>query len=421
MVRSGQTKTVFSLFLFFLALGIFFRVYDLGGRNLWTDEAWVALAAIQPTPSAALQAGKSTPPLYLLTVWGMGQIFGRSDTVLRLTSFILGLGTLLLFWPLALALLPPGRALTAFGLASVSERLVYFSKELKQYSADIFFAVLIFLLVERQIRRQGQAGWLLFTVLIALGLGYAHPLIFILPVAALVLWWELPQARKALYLAFGALSLIFIGYYWFFFRGQVDPELLIYWQADFPDVTCGRNFACWLGAGLSRFGRYFFTDWGAPLGLVFLVSGLLFFYREHKARVIWYFFGPILAALAAAFAQRYPFMGHAGGVRLMMFNAPMLYLVTGAGVAAIFNWLWQRREMVTKENKILFTPHPSKGEEIIKNPTLSLEVKENIPRRTLVTWRQSCWNNFFGSGSFWLQPVNALAGKSSSPGESGRN
>ena len=178
MVRSGQTKTVLSLFLFFLAVGFFFRVYDLGERNLWTDEAWVALAASQPTPSAALQAGKSTPPLYLLTVWGMVQLLGRSEIVLRLTSCLLGLGTLILLWPLLRALLPPWYALTAFVLASVSYRLVYFSKELKQYSADIFFAVLIFFLVERQLQRQGRDGWLWFTALLALGLGFSHSLVF---------------------------------------------------------------------------------------------------------------------------------------------------------------------------------------------------------------------------------------------------
>ncbi len=231
-------------------------------------------------PAAVLQEGKSTPPLFLLTVWGMVQVLGRSETALRLTSCLLGLGTLLLLWPLAQALLPPWRALTVFALASVSPRLVYFSKELKQYSADIFFAVLVFWLVERQLRRQGQGGWLLLTVLLAMGLGYSHPLVFILPVAALVLWWELPQARKAVYFSFGALGLIFFGYYWFFFRGQVDPELLIYWQADFPDLTCGTDFLCWLGAAWSRFGRYFFSDWGAPLGLIFLVAGLVYFLRS---------------------------------------------------------------------------------------------------------------------------------------------
>jgi 4-amino-4-deoxy-L-arabinose transferase-like glycosyltransferase len=336
---SGQKNIVIIVFLVLLALGIFFRVYGLGERNLWIDEAWVALAATQPTPAEVLKEGKSTPPLYLLTVWGMVQVFGPSETALRLTSCLLGIGALLLFWPLALALLPPVGALTAFGLASVSERLVYFSKELKQYSADVFFAVLVFFLVERQIRRQGDGGWLWFTLLLALGLGFSHPLVFILPVAALVLWWELPEARNTLYLSFGALGLFFILYYWFFFRGQVDPELLIYWQDDFPDVTCGTNFLCWLGAGWSRFGRYFFSDWGVLLGLVFFVAGLGYFLKSSKPRVVWYFFGPLLAALAAAFAQRYPFMGRAGGVRLMMFSAPILYLVTGAGIWAIFDWL----------------------------------------------------------------------------------
>ena len=344
MVHARQSKIILILFLFFLALGIFFRVYDLGQRNLWTDEAWVALAATQPTPSAVLQAGKSTPPLYLLTVWGMVQDCGRSETTLRLASCLLGLGTLLLLWPLVQALLPPWSALTAFALGSVSNRLVYFSKELKQYSADIFFAVLLFFLVERQLQRQGQNGWLLFTALLALGLGFSHPLVFIMPVAGLVLWWKLPQARKAIIFSFSALALTFFVYFWFFFRGQVDPDLLVYWQCDFPDMTCGRDFICWLGAGWSRFGRYFFNDWGAPLGFVFLVSGLIFFSRSNERRVIWYFFGPILAALAAAFAQRYPFMGHAGGIRLMMFSAPMLIIVTGAGIAAMFSWLWGRRK-----------------------------------------------------------------------------
>jgi hypothetical protein len=50
-------KTIAVLFLLFLALGNFFRVYRLGARTLWTDEAWVALAATQPTPDAVLQGG----------------------------------------------------------------------------------------------------------------------------------------------------------------------------------------------------------------------------------------------------------------------------------------------------------------------------------------------------------------------------
>lgn len=390
--RSRQKTIILILFLFLLALGSFFRVYGLGERDLWTDEAWAALAATQSTPAEVLREGKSTPPLYLLTVWGMGQVFGHSETALRLTSCLLGLGTMLLFWPLALALLPPWRALLTFALVSVSDRLVYFSKELKQYSADIFFAVLLFLLVERQIRRRGEDGWLWFTVLLALGLGFSHPLVFILPVAALVLWWEVPQTRRALYLSFGALGLIFLGYYWLFFRGQVDPELLIYWQVDFPDLTCGTDFVCWLGGAWSRFGCYFFSDWGALLGMVFLLSGLGYFFRSPTPRVIWYFFGPLLAALAAAFARRYPFMAHAGGVRLMMFSAPMLYLVTGAGLGAIFAWLWRRPSSAAPPDNNVSLPHPSREERVQKTGILS-------------HWYRIVGILFAAVVAFWLQPV----------------
>ena len=108
-------------------------------------------------------------------------------------------------------------------------------------------------------QRQGRGGWLLFTVLLAVGLGFSHPLVFILPVAALVLWWKLPQARSKVYFIFRRLGLIFFGYYWFFFRGQVDPELLIYWQADFPDVNLRHGILlCWLGAGLEPVRALFF-------------------------------------------------------------------------------------------------------------------------------------------------------------------
>ncbi len=82
-------------------------------------------------------------------------------------------------------------------------------------------------------QRQGRDGWLLFTALLAIGLGFSHPLVFIFPVAALVLWWKLPQARSAVLFSFTALALVFFGYYWFFFRRQVDPDLLVYWQVRF--------------------------------------------------------------------------------------------------------------------------------------------------------------------------------------------
>lgn len=339
----GQNRPLWLVLLLVVALGIFFRLYGLGERDLWTDEAWVALAVQQSSPAAVLQAGKSTPPLYLLTVWALVQRWGHSETILRLTSWAFGVGTLFLFWILARRLLKPGAAMAALTGVAISTRLVYFSKELKQYSADAFFTVLALVLLERIIHHQGRRGWLALTFALAVGMGYSHSLIFTIPIVALILWWRLPRERWRLLAAFGTLALVFAGYYRFFFQGQVDPELVYYWQEDFPDLTGLKALMLWFLSAWGRYLRYFWGDWGWMAGLGFLVVGLLTLFRNAQKRVVLYFLGPLGLTLAAAFLHRYPFMGHAGGNRLMLFSAPLLYLVVGVGVMAVVAWVWRQQ------------------------------------------------------------------------------
>ncbi len=64
-VYPGPTLPAVAVALIF-GVAVYFRLHDLGARDLWTDEAWVALAAMQPTAREALAAGQSTPPFYLL-------------------------------------------------------------------------------------------------------------------------------------------------------------------------------------------------------------------------------------------------------------------------------------------------------------------------------------------------------------------
>ena len=141
-------------------VAVYFRLYELGARNLWTDEAWVALAAMQPTAAAALAAGQSTPPFYLLTVWAMVQLWGHGEAVLRGLSWLFGVGTLFLIWRLSRLLVEVPAALLALAAVAFSPIMVYYSKELKQYSGDAFFAVLALWLAERLRARQGRRGWL---------------------------------------------------------------------------------------------------------------------------------------------------------------------------------------------------------------------------------------------------------------------
>ncbi len=255
------------------AVGVVFRLSDLAARDLWTDEAWVALAALKASPAAALAAGQSTPPLYLLTVWAAAHLFGGQEWVLRSLSLAFGIGTLAVIWRLARALTSRRVSLLALAVVACSPIMVYYSKELKQYSGDAFFAVLAFYLVERLRASGGRRGWTALALTGLLGLGFSHTLVFCLPAAGLILWRSLPAARSRLTLLGGLWVLAFGAYYFLFFRRGMDPELVAYWAQDFPDFSGLGGFFIWLGGALYRYFWYFLGEWGPIWGPPFLLAG----------------------------------------------------------------------------------------------------------------------------------------------------
>ena len=326
-------------------VAVFFRLYELGSRNLWTDEAWVALAAMQPTAQAALAAGQSTPPFYLLSVWAMVQLWGHSELVLRSLSCLFGVGTLWLIWRLSRLWVEVPAAALALAAVAFSPIMVYYSKELKQYSGDAFFAVLMLWLAERLLARQGRRGWLALALAGVVGLGFSHALVFTLPVVGAVLWFTLPPARRPRLACMGILWVLAFGAYFFLFiRREMDPELVEYWGQDFPNLSGLVPFFQWLGPALYRYFWYFLGEWGVVWGPLLLAAGLVVMVRRGQARVLLYLGGPLLLALGAACLHRYPFMAHYGGNRLLLFSAPVLYLIVAAGAWAVFAWLWRRRQ-----------------------------------------------------------------------------
>jgi 4-amino-4-deoxy-L-arabinose transferase-like glycosyltransferase len=326
-------------------VAVYFRLYNLGGRDLWTDEAWVALAAMQPSARAALAASQSTPPFYLLTVWAAAQLWGHSEIVLRGLSFGFGVGTLVLIWRLGCALLEIPAAMLAMAAVAFSPIMVYYSKELKQYSGDAFFAVLMVWLAERLRTAQGGRGWLALALAGVVGLGFSHALIFTLPIIGAILWATLPPDRRSrLVLVGAAWILAFATYYVVFIRREVDPELVAYWTQDFPNFSGLVPFIMWWGSALYRYFWYFLGEWGMFWGPVLLAAGMVVLVRQGRTRVLLYLAGPLLLAFAAACLHRYPFMAHYGGNRLMLFSAPVLYLIIAAGGWAVFAWLWLRRQ-----------------------------------------------------------------------------
>jgi len=331
-----------------LGVAVLLRLWDLGERNLWTDEAWVALAALAPSPGEALTLGRSTPPFYILSLWVLAQVFGGSEAVLRSLSFGFGVGAVILFWFAVRRLVPPATSLVGLTLVAVSPILVYFSKELKQYSGDAFFAVLVVWLAERLKDRPDNSAWLSLALMGSVALGFSHGAVFVLPAVLGVLWLEIPQPQRLRVVGLGGFWILAVAaFFVLFYRRQVDPELVAYWAGDFPDFSGWTPFLLWLGGALGRYFHYFFhyffsTSWGWLWGAVFAATGLVALTRKGPRCLLIYWGGPLLLALVAAALHRYPFMGHFNGSRLLLFSAPWLYLIAAAGLIAVFSWLWRR-------------------------------------------------------------------------------
>jgi len=326
-----------------MGLAVLWRLSDLGARNLWSDEAWVALAVLKPTVREALTAGQSTPPFYLLGVRLLAQVFGGSEVVLRSLSLAFGVGTVVLFWPLARRLASPAAAWLGLAAVTAAPVLVYFSKELKQYSGDAFFAVLVCLLAERFLQRPGPGRLTLLALSGAVGLGFSHPLIFVLPAVALAAYAGAPVWRRSLLAVAGLWAASFLGYYLIFFRHQVNPELVSYWSGEFPDFSSLPAFLTWLAGALARYFHYFFGDiaaWWAPVALA---AGLWACPPPGRTRLLLYLGGPLLMAFLAAALHRYPFMANYNGSRLLLFSAPFLYLGVAAGVVWVMARLGEGR------------------------------------------------------------------------------
>ncbi|MBM4285566.1 MAG: hypothetical protein FJ128_10000 [Deltaproteobacteria bacterium] len=325
------------------AAAVGFRLFDLAARNLWTDEAWVALAALQPTAAQVLAQGQSTPPLYLLTLWLLAQALGGGEAVLRSLSFAFGVGAVFLAWPLARALATPAAAWLTLTAMAASPVMVYFSKELKQYSGDAFFAALVFVLTERLLDRAAPGRWPALAAAGVLALGFSHPAVFILPVVLGAIWILRPALRRRTAALAACWGVVFLAAYLLYFRQQANPELISYWVQDFPDFSGPLALLLWLKAALARYLTFFLGEWGHVWGGPAVIIGLAAAWRRGRGRLTAYLLGPLALALAAAALHRYPFMAHFGGNRLMLFSAPLLYLTVALGVATLLGWLWQGR------------------------------------------------------------------------------
>jgi hypothetical protein len=136
-----------------LAFGAAIRTWQWAvGRPLWLDEELIAMnlrgrgfAAL----AGPLENLQSAPLGWLWAQRTMVELFGTSERVLRFVPLLFGLATLVVAWLVGRRWLGPVGAFSLVGLCAVNDALVRYSGQVKHYSADSFFVLLLV----------GLAGW----------------------------------------------------------------------------------------------------------------------------------------------------------------------------------------------------------------------------------------------------------------------
>ena len=167
-----------------MAVGFGLRIAQyLENRSLWGDEVAIALnlrlrsfhGLLHP-----LSYDQTMPFGLLLVLKAFGSVFGYSEWVLRLPLLLAGCALILLAWFLFARLFEQRVVFVFVALLAISEPLIYYAGEVKQYGLDALVALIMLWLGLNTLKKETSASW---PRLIVGGIGallFSQPVVFIL-------------------------------------------------------------------------------------------------------------------------------------------------------------------------------------------------------------------------------------------------
>lgn len=333
-----------------IAVGAVLRIAQyLSNRSLWADESYLALNILERSFGQLVEplAHNQAAPYGFLFLEKLAVVaFGQSEYALRLVPLVAGLASLALFWRIAKRVLRPEIVPAAVALFAVSDQLVYYASEVKQYSTDVAVTLAIVLgtlvLVERGLtwRRVAVAA-----VAGAVAVWFAHPAIFVLAAGGLTLLAsginrdEQDTRDERDYLNIlsklgvmgGAWVASFGAFYWVSLGDMAEnAKRQRFWREAFmPMPPFTAEWAAWTKA---TFLETFANPGGFDpvwVAVALVAAGCVWaVVRDWRRAAL--LVGPIALCLAASALKKYPFSS-----RLLLFAVPLLILLAFEGVELI--------------------------------------------------------------------------------------
>jgi hypothetical protein len=337
-----------------VALGIWLRVDQyLFNRSLWLDEAFFAVNFLHRDFLTILQLpldyshSHIAPPAFMLITQLLITLFGNFDYIIRLYPLFCGLAAVIAFYFLARTTVSPIALPIAVFLFAVSDTLIIYSSDFKQYSSDVFIAICLLWIGVTW--AQLNLTWKRTTLLALLGIiivWFSHPAIFIL--AAIGSYWGLQSLYQRQWRQVGMLMVVAITWlisavtmYWFVSNGGIDSSpigkwLIVFWDEALhafmpnPLTEAGQR---WLVEKLITMFNYP-ANLGQNVTTIY-IPALLFIFGcltllVKNRQLLYFAIVLITLPLVLSYFQAYPFAD-----RLILFLLPIFYLIIAEAIAQI--------------------------------------------------------------------------------------
>ena len=312
----------------------------------------------------------------------------------------------------------------ALGLFALSDRLIYYSSEVKPYSSDVTLALLLYgVFISVETRRSKDSSLYVYGMIAIFSLWFSFPALFILTAVGSCLWapalmgreWKRVVRLSSLFLVCGLSVMI---YYLLVLKDlSHNVNQLDYWRNVFmPFPPKNMSDVGWFVTSFENLFRDPVGLYFGGFGPILAIFGCFSLYREKK-RYLWGLLLPLMLTLFASGYHLYPFSG-----RLLLFMVPILIIFMSEGilqfsklmpryslilgvivVVAIF---WQ--PFVAASHRLL---HPSTRQEL--RPVLSYVNKHFQPGDTLYLY-YAAWPAFqYYAGRYTFESAQIVMGVSS--------
>jgi mannosyltransferase len=179
-------KYGYAFLLAIVVLAIFLRVYDIGAKDVWLDEAnTVLIAENGPSGIVTRLADDANPPLFYFLLHGWLDAFGKTEAALRGLSALFGILLVIAVYFIGRRIFSERVGVYAALIASIAPIQVMYSQQIRMYTLLPLTALMSMYCLLRFIRegkRSSLAGYGIFTILSI----YTHNHgIFLLPAHAL--------------------------------------------------------------------------------------------------------------------------------------------------------------------------------------------------------------------------------------------